>query len=145
MEQPVSAAVESHFVCWVVYMRCCWERKAFFLQIQLEQPVVGLDLDQQFLLDHVRHKLSPLRVIAHISSSCRTGTQILAQDFFLDESLQDWFLTKVHKRLTRQNSTNLCINLWGNVQHKSVYTSHNKIQQIDAKICGEMPKTEVTQ
>jgi len=38
----------------------------------------------------------------------------------LDESLQDRILTKVRKRLSRQNSTKLCVNLWENVQHKTV-------------------------
>ena len=32
----------------------------------------------------------------------------------LDKSLQDWILTKVRKRLLRQNWTNLYINWWGN-------------------------------
>ena len=37
----------------------------------------------------------------------------------LDESLQDRILTKARKRLSRQNSTKLCVNLWENVQHKN--------------------------
>ena len=30
----------------------------------------------------------------------------------LDKSFQDWILTKVHKRLSRKNSTNLCVMKW---------------------------------
>ena len=30
----------------------------------------------------------------------------------LDKSFQGWILTKVHKRLSRKNSTNLCVMKW---------------------------------